>query len=56
MTVFLTPDGRPFWGGTYSPPAAAATGMPSFTYSCRCSSATSKGGIRAGWSSTGRPT
>ena len=24
MTVFLTPDGRPFFGGTYFPPAAAA--------------------------------
>ena len=25
MTVFLTPDGRPFFGGTYFPQAAAAT-------------------------------
>ena len=24
MTVFLTPDRRPFYGGTYYPPAAAA--------------------------------
>ena len=29
MTVFLTPDGRPFWGGTYFPPEPRH-GMPSF--------------------------
>src|SRR5512136_2326932 len=29
MTVFLTPDGRPFYGGTYFP-AAPRYGMPSF--------------------------
>ncbi len=29
MTVFCTPDGRPFWGGTYFPPEPAH-GMPSF--------------------------
>jgi uncharacterized protein YyaL (SSP411 family) len=29
MTVFLTPDARPFWGGTYFPPAPRM-GMPSF--------------------------
>lgn len=29
MTVFLTPDGRPFYGGTYFPPAPRH-GMPSF--------------------------
>ena len=29
MTVFLTPDQRPFWGGTYFPPAPRQ-GMPSF--------------------------
>ena len=29
MTVFLTPDGRPFWGGTYFPPEQRM-GMPSF--------------------------
>jgi hypothetical protein len=29
MTVFLTPDGRPYWGGTYFPPEPRA-GMPSF--------------------------
>ena len=29
MTVFLTPDGRPFWGGTYFPPEPRF-GMPSF--------------------------
>lgn len=29
MTVFLTPDGRPFYGGTYFPPAPRF-GMPSF--------------------------
>ncbi len=27
MTVFLTPDGRPFWGGTYFPPENRG-GMP----------------------------
>ena len=30
MTVFLTPDGRPFYAGTYFPPAPMR-GMPSFT-------------------------
>ena len=30
MTVFLTPDGEPFYGGTYFPPADMQ-GMPSFT-------------------------
>ncbi|MEZ5129266.1 MAG: thioredoxin domain-containing protein [Micropruina glycogenica] len=30
MTVFLTPDGDPFFAGTYYPPQPAA-GMPSFT-------------------------
>jgi uncharacterized protein YyaL (SSP411 family) len=29
MTVFLTPDGRPFWGGTYFPPEPRL-GLPSF--------------------------
>jgi uncharacterized protein YyaL (SSP411 family) len=29
MTVFLTPDGRPFYGGTYFPPADSR-GMPGF--------------------------
>ncbi|MBX9928143.1 MAG: thioredoxin domain-containing protein [Gemmatimonadaceae bacterium] len=29
MTVFLTPDGTPFWGGTYFPPTDRH-GMPSF--------------------------
>ncbi len=29
MTVFLTPDGRPFWGGTYFPPQPRH-GLPSF--------------------------
>jgi uncharacterized protein len=29
MTVFLTPDGRPFYGGTYFPPEPRQ-GMPSF--------------------------
>src|SRR5687767_3401261 len=29
MTVFLTPDGAPFWGGTYFPPEARY-GIPSF--------------------------
>src|SRR5581483_4631914 len=30
MTVFLTPDGRPFYAGTYFPPRAGR-GMPAFT-------------------------
>ncbi len=30
MTVFLLPDGRPYYGGTYFPPAPKH-GMPSFT-------------------------
>ena len=30
MTVFLTPDGEPFYGGTYFPPADVQ-GIPSFT-------------------------
>jgi len=29
MTVFLTPEGRPFWGGTYFPPEPRH-GMPAF--------------------------
>jgi len=29
MSVFLTPDGRPFFGGTYFPPHRRY-GMPSF--------------------------
>jgi hypothetical protein len=29
MTVFLTPEGEPFWGGTYFPPAPRQ-GMPGF--------------------------
>jgi len=29
LTMFLTPDGRPFWGGTYFPPKPAH-GRPSF--------------------------
>ena len=29
MTVFLAPDGRPFFGGTYFPPVRRG-GMPSF--------------------------
>jgi uncharacterized protein YyaL (SSP411 family) len=29
LTVFLTPDGRPFWGGTYFPPEQRH-GLPSF--------------------------
>jgi uncharacterized protein YyaL (SSP411 family) len=34
MTVFLTPDGRPYFGGTYFPRTARA-GLPSFTEVCR---------------------
>ena len=30
MTVWLTPDGRPFYGGTYFPPQSRP-GMPAFT-------------------------
>ncbi|HEV2768004.1 MAG TPA: thioredoxin domain-containing protein [Acidimicrobiales bacterium] len=34
MTVFLTPDGRPFFGGTYFPKESRA-GMPGFVTLCR---------------------
>ena len=34
MTVFLTPDGRPFFGGTYFP-KTSRQGLPSFTEVCR---------------------
>ena len=34
MTVFLTPDGRPFFGGTYFP-NEARHGMPAFTDLCK---------------------
>ena len=34
MTVFLTPDGRPFYGATYFP-KTARHGLPSFTDVCR---------------------
>ncbi|MEL7208961.1 MAG: thioredoxin domain-containing protein, partial [Actinomycetota bacterium] len=34
MTVFLLPDGSPFYGGTYFPPVGRQ-GMPSFTDLCR---------------------
>src|SRR5687767_6395288 len=37
MTVFLTPDGRPFFGGTYFPPTARQ-GLPSFTELCQAMS------------------
>ncbi len=30
LTMFLTPDGEPFWGGTYFPPASRF-GRPAFT-------------------------
>ncbi|TAK98225.1 MAG: thioredoxin domain-containing protein [Rhodospirillaceae bacterium] len=30
LTMFITPDGKPFWGGTYFPPRPAY-GRPSFT-------------------------
>jgi len=33
MTVFLTPDGRPFFGGTYYP-RKSRQGLPSFTEIC----------------------
>jgi uncharacterized protein YyaL (SSP411 family) len=38
MTVFLTPDGRPFFGGTYFP-KTARQGLPSFTEVCQAMSA-----------------
>ncbi len=37
MTVFLTPDGRPFFGGTYFP-RTARQGLPSFTEVCEAMS------------------
>ena len=33
MTVFITPDGEPFWGGTYFPPEARRA-CPRFATSC----------------------
>jgi uncharacterized protein len=39
MTVFLTPDGRPFYGGTYYPPEPRH-GMPAFTQVLEAVSAT----------------
>jgi uncharacterized protein YyaL (SSP411 family) len=38
MTVFLTPDGRPFFGGTYYPPTARP-GLPSFAEVCQAMAA-----------------
>ncbi|MDP1806315.1 MAG: thioredoxin domain-containing protein, partial [Acidimicrobiales bacterium] len=38
MTVFLTPDGRPFFGGTYFP-KTARQGLPSFVEVCEAMSA-----------------
>jgi uncharacterized protein YyaL (SSP411 family) len=38
MTVFLTPDGRPFFGGTYYP-RTARPGLPSFTEVCQAMAA-----------------
>jgi uncharacterized protein YyaL (SSP411 family) len=38
MTVFLTPDGRPYFGGTYYP-RVARQGLPSFTEVCQAMSA-----------------
>jgi len=37
MTVFLTPDGRPFFGGTYFP-KTARQGLPSFVQLCEAMS------------------
>jgi len=37
MTVFLTPDGRPFFGGTYFP-KTARQGLPSFVEVCQAMS------------------
>ncbi len=34
LTMFLTPEGQPFWGGTYFPKTARA-GMAAFTDICR---------------------
>jgi uncharacterized protein YyaL (SSP411 family) len=34
MTVFLTPEGKPFYGGTYYPPEPRS-GMPAFVQVCR---------------------
>ena len=46
MSVFLTPDGRPFFGGTYFPPTTG-TGRPSFTHGPRRRSPTSGTNRRA---------
>jgi uncharacterized protein YyaL (SSP411 family) len=34
LTMFLTPRGEPFWGGTYFPPEPRY-GRPSFRRSCK---------------------
>ena len=53
LTVFLTPDGEPFLGGTYFPPEARH-GLPAFTAGARlgrrgstASGATTSTGARA---------
>ena len=53
MTVFLTPDGRPFFGGTYFPKVARG-GMLSFTE--LLPAASTRCGATAATTSTRRPT
>ena len=43
MTVFLTPEGAPFFGGTYYPPGRATGWRPSATFSRRSPPSTGSG-------------
>ena len=52
MTVFLTPDGRPFFGGTYFPPATP-TACPA---SAGCSTPSTRPGATGATRSSARPT
>ena len=45
MTVFLTPDGEPFYAGTYFPPRPRH-GLPSFPRCCRRSTGPGASGAR----------
>ena len=49
MTVFLTPDGKPFYGGTYFPPIDmyGRPGFPRILESVAAAWATERGGIEA---------
>ena len=53
MTVFLTPDGKPFYGGTYFPPEPRH-GLPSFQQVLDASPRPGRG-PRGAVSAAGRP-